>query len=112
MTTTETGKQAEKLVAAELKKRGYKVLDKNWRTRWCEIDLIAQKQKTIFFVEVKYRNNNNWGGGLEAITPKKLQQMAFAAEIWVNQNKWQSNYELMAASVNGNPPKLDDLLSV
>lgn len=102
MSTTDRGKQAERAVAEYLRARGFKILDSNWRTRWCEIDVIAQKEATVFFVEVKYRESSRQGDGLEYITPKKLDQMTFAAELWVSSNAWQGEYCLAAAAVSGN----------
>jgi uncharacterized protein (TIGR00252 family) len=101
MSSTSTGREAEAAVAAFLNNKGYKVLEQNWRTRWCEIDLVAQKKKTIYFVEVKYRQSNSWGNGLEYITAKKLEQMRFAAEFWVSTNSWSGKYQLAAAAVSG-----------
>lgn len=101
MNTTDTGRRAEQAVASHLQKQGYRILEQNWRTRWCEIDVVAQKDKTVFFVEVKYRKTTNQGDGLEYITPKKLQQMAFAAEFWVAQHRWSEEYTLAVAAVSG-----------
>src|SRR3989344_7469003 len=101
MTSHSTGKLAEDAAAEYLKKNGYKVLDQNWRTRWCEIDIAAEKSKTIYFVEVKYRVSNRQGSGLDYITKKKLEQMKFAAEFWVSENNWRGDYTLAAVEVSG-----------
>jgi Holliday junction resolvase-like predicted endonuclease len=77
-------------------------LEQNWRTRWCEIDLIATKRHVVYFVEVKYRRNTAFGGGLEYITPRKLAQMHFAAEFWISRNqKVVGDYRLAAMEVTG-----------
>lgn len=101
MSTTDTGRRAEAAVAEHLKALGYKILEHNWRTRWCEIDVVAQKDHTVFFVEVKYRRSSLQGDGLEYITPKKLDQMTFAAELWVSNHNWQGEYALAGAAVAG-----------
>lgn len=101
MTTTSTGRQAESKAAEYLKQHGFTVLEQNWRTRYCEIDIVARKDQTVYFVEVKYRTSDSWGGGLDYITPNKLKQMGFAAEIWVSANKWQYDYQLAAIEVGG-----------
>lgn len=101
MSTTDTGRQAEVAVAEYLKSIGYKVLEHNWRTRWCEIDVIAKEGDTVFFVEVKYRRSSRQGDGLEYITPKKFDQMTFAAELWVSNHNWQGEYCVAAAAVAG-----------
>ena len=110
MSTTDIGRQAESLAADYLKKKGYKILSKNWRTRWCEIDIVATKNKVVYLAEVKYRKTANWGDGVDAITQKKLQQMAFAAEYWVADNDWQGDYELLAISMGGDPPAIEQVI--
>lgn len=101
MSTTDTGRRAEAAVAEYLRANGYKIVEHNWRTRWCEIDVVAQKAGTMYFVEVKYRETARQGDGLEYITPKKLQQMQFAAELWVSNHHWSGEYCLAAAAVAG-----------
>lgn len=100
-TTTSTGRAAEDAAAEYLRARGYEILEQNWRTRWCEIDIVAKKGKAVSFVEVKYRKSDAWGSGLEYITPKKLKQMHFAAEFWVSNNNWSGDYSLGAVEVTG-----------
>lgn len=100
MKTTEAGKLAEARVASELKSKGYKIIAQNWRTPICEIDIIASKDKVVYFVEVKYRSSDSQGEGLDYITPKKLKQMRFAAEIWNQQSGWEGDFRLLAAAVS------------
>lgn len=99
--STQTGRVAEQAAANYLLKKGFIVRDKNWRTRWCEIDIVAQKGNTMYFFEVKYRKNNAWGSGFDYITAKKLKQMAFAAEFWVNNYSWEGEFCLAAIEVSG-----------
>ena len=80
---------------------GYKVLFKNWRTRRCEIDIVASKGKCVYFVEVKYRQQATQGSGFDYITAKKLKQMRFGAEMWVSEYRWTGDYCLAAAEVSG-----------
>lgn len=101
MSTTSEGREAETFVAGYLEKRGYKLLDKNWRTRFCEIDLVMKKRDTVYFVEVKYRRTSMYGDGLEYITPKKLKQMEFAVELWCAHHNWSGNMAMLAVSVDG-----------
>ena len=100
MSTTTKGREAETRVAEYLKKRGYKLLDQNWRTRYCEIDLVMSKNGTVYFVEVKYRSSDTYGSGLEYITPKKLKQMQYAAEVWITAYHWVGDATLMGAQVS------------
>ncbi|MBX4201626.1 YraN family protein [Candidatus Saccharibacteria bacterium] len=102
MKTTEQGLKAEQAVADLLQQNGFELIDKNWKTKVCEIDLVTEKDKTIFFVEVKYRSNLAQGDGFDYITGQKLKQMTFAAEVWKRQYNWGGDYRLMAAAVSGN----------
>lgn len=96
-----TGRQAESVAAAYLRSNGYMIVDKNWRTKWCEIDIIAMKGGVITFVEVKYRRTSNQGGGVAAITTSKLRQMQFAARLWLQNQSDEYNARLGFIEVSG-----------
>jgi len=103
--STETGRQAEDAAAQFLQKQGLKIIERNWRTRWCEIDIIAQRKSDIYFVEVKYRQNPAFGGGLDYITPRKVAQMRYAAEFWLSgQRQTQGQCRMSAIELTGKPP--------
>lgn len=104
VSTTATGRAAEDAAAEFLQAKGCTVLAQNWRTRWCEIDIVAHRGNVIYFVEVKYRAKAAWGTGLDYVTPKKLRQMHFAAEFWVAKHKFGGDYRLAAVELTGNPP--------
>lgn len=96
-----TGRKAEAAAATYLEMRGYKILEQNFRRPRLEIDIIAQKDDTVYFVEVKYRRTDNQGSGFDAITTSKLKQMRFAAEYWVEECKWYGPYQLAAIELAG-----------
>jgi uncharacterized protein (TIGR00252 family) len=99
---TLTGKQAEERARKYLLDEGFIILAQNWRTRWCEIDIVAKKtlreklrkRPVIHFVEVKYRRSPVYGKGVDYITKAKLKQMHFAAEMWVADHAWQGDYQM------------------
>lgn len=95
------GAEAEKRVAEYLADAGYKILARNWKTRWCEIDIAAKKDDCVHFVEVKYRSNKAQGGGFDYITAAKLRKMDLAARSWIEINNWSGEYVLSAAEVSG-----------
>lgn len=99
-TNHQAGHEAEKRAAAYLKKQGYRIRELNWKTPRCEIDIVAQKGKRIYFVEVKYRSSSAQGRGLEYITPRKLQQMQFSAESWIHAHDWPGEYQLAAIGID------------
>ena len=101
-TAKSIGDKAEDSVAGFLRLSGHEVIERNWRTKFCEIDIVSQKDGTIYFTEVKYRKNSEQGGGIAAITKTKLRQMKFAAEFFVIKNKLQNvDLTLAVADVTG-----------
>jgi len=101
MTNHAHGHEAEKRAAAYLKKQGYKVLEMNWRRPRAEIDIVAQRRRgPVTLVEVKYRESSGQGSGLDYITPAKLAQMQFAAELWVTENSYSGEYTLAAIELS------------
>jgi len=99
--TTVIGQGAEAAVAKSLQKQGYEILDRNWRTKICEIDIVAKKAKTVYFVEVKYRAGAAQGSGLEHITTRKLNQIKFAIRVWSQNFNWQDDCRIIGAEVSG-----------
>lgn len=86
-TTRDTGNVSEDAAAEYLMREGYRIIERNWKTRMCEIDIVAEKDGTLYFVEVKHRKTDRQGGGLAAITPKKCEQMKFAAKVYAHYTK-------------------------
>ena len=101
MHTTGIGNNGETIAVEALLELGYNIIERNWKTKWAEVDIIAQKNKILFFIEVKYRQNKLQGDGLDYITDKKLQHMMRAAELWVLKHDWQNEYQLLAVAVSG-----------
>lgn len=109
--TTHIGNTAESEVCNYLEKQRYKIIDRNWKTKWCEIDIIAERKGVVHFIEVKYRKNDRAGGGLAAITPKKLRQMKFAAELWLT-HKDIPQAVLSAVEVSGDEFVISEFVEV
>lgn len=101
------GHSAEKKAAEYLMRQGFRIRGINWKTRYCEIDIVAEKSKTIHFIEVKYRLSDSQGKGFDYITPRKLRQMRFAANMWTQQNSWAGDYCLGAIEISGGDFKVD-----
>jgi len=70
-------------VAEYLEGRGHRVIERNWRGRGGEIDLITLYDGILHFVEVKTRSSQGYGGGLEAITVAKQSRLARTAEAYL-----------------------------
>jgi putative endonuclease len=73
------GREGEDRAAKFLAKRGYRILERNYRTRSGEIDLIALDRGVVVFVEVKTRTSNAFGAPELAVTPQKQRRMLKAA---------------------------------
>lgn len=101
MSSTQAGHKAELAARSYLEMRGFKILEQNWRRPRCEIDIVAIKDGVIQFVEVKYRRTDDQGGGLDAITATKLQQMRRSAWLYVEEFEWHGDYILSAVEVGG-----------
>ena len=106
MTTRQIGDKGEQAAADWLAADGHEIVARNWRTRYCEIDIVSVKGEVLYFTEVKYRKNDDFGDGLAAITAKKQRQMRFAAELFLAGRPEYSGMaaKLLAASVSGDPP--------
>lgn len=77
------GRRAEMLTADYLRARGWRILDRNWRFHHKEVDLIAERDGVVAFVEVKARGPGGWGHPLDAITASKQRELATAARGWI-----------------------------
>ena len=114
MTTRQIGDKGEQAAADWLMARGHEIVARNWRTRYCEIDIVSVKGEVLYFTEVKYRKNDDFGDGLAAITAKKQRQMRFAAELFLAGKPECSGMaaKLLAASVSGDPPAIQAVVEV
>ena len=78
------GARGEQLAAAHLERLGYRILARNHRTRWGELDLIAQHRETLAFVEVKTRRAaGGTGTPFEAVDHRKRGQVRRIAAAWL-----------------------------
>jgi len=82
----ELGKMGEKLAADFLKKKGYKILETNYRNKIGEIDIIAEFGGAVIFVEVKTRTDDRMGAPREAVTYYKQHKIRTTAEGYLKSN--------------------------
>lgn len=113
VTTKDIGNLAETVACKYLSSKGHTIIERNWRTKWCEIDIISEFEDSLYFHEVKYRSNGAFGGGLAAITKTKLKQMKFAAELYASKNNvTNAQMFLTAIEVSGKPPVVSNLVII
>ena len=81
------GRLGEEAAYKYLVKNGYQIIGRNITFRWAEIDIIAQKDNTIFFIEVKSRQSERAGKPYEAITKHKLNHLSRSISLYIKLNK-------------------------
>ena len=77
------GKIGEQKASVYLKNHGYEILERNYRIRGGEIDIIAQKEKTVVFAEVKTRMQETYGTPAEAVNYYKRENICKTAEYYI-----------------------------
>ena len=81
------GKLGEDLACGELRRRGYAILERRYRTRYGEIDIVARHETTLVFVEVKARVGDDYGGSGAAVTPWKQQRIVRMAVDYLSRRR-------------------------
>lgn len=99
------GARGEELALEYLRKKGYEVMDRNWRSGHKEIDLVVRKDNTIVFVEVKARANVFYGRPEDAVTPRKMHLLVLAADTYLRCYKIDLNVRFDVVTVTGNVEK-------
>ncbi len=81
------GQFGEEQAARYLRRRFYTILERNFRCRFGEIDLIAKRGGILAFVEVKLRRDDSHGEAREFVTARKQQRVLAAAQLWLSQHE-------------------------
>ncbi|MDI9480597.1 MAG: YraN family protein [Syntrophomonadaceae bacterium] len=79
------GKQGEDIAVRYLEQQGYRILNRNYHSRYGEIDVICERQRVIIFVEVKTRRSESYGTAEEAVTRVKQQRLRKTALQFLQQ---------------------------
>ncbi|AMC11426.1 hypothetical protein Lupro_09190 [Lutibacter profundi] len=79
----ELGKKGEELAVQFLQKNNYKILDRNWRFKKAEVDIIAQKDAVLAIVEVKTRSSDYFGNPQDFVNQKKIKLLVEAVNEYV-----------------------------
>lgn len=102
-TTLDQGRQTEQACCNYLQQQGLKLVEKNFRGRHGEIDLVMLDKQTLVFVEVRYRRNNDYGGALASITPAKQQRILATAELYLQQHPNRKNARIDVVGMSQKP---------
>ena len=104
------GKMGEDLACGELARRGYAILERRYRTRHGEIDIIARFGETLVFVEVKARVGDEYGGGGAAVTPWKQQRIVRMATDFLARRRWLDRpcrFDVVTIDFEGGNPRIE-----
>jgi putative endonuclease len=96
------GEDAEAACCSYLRSQGLKLITKNFSCRYGEIDIIMLDKRTLVFVEVRFRKNTNFGGGLGSITASKQHKLRTTAELFLQQNEQYKNARFDVVSMSKN----------
>ena len=77
------GQHGEQLAANYLTNQGYRIVTTNWHCKYGEIDIVAQKDNLLVFVEVRTRSADTTEGAFESITPRKQRRMTASAQTYL-----------------------------
>ena len=98
-----TGQDGETLAVQYFTGKGYNILHTNWRHSHYEIDIIAQKEDKLHFIEVKTRRNKKFGNPEESVNRRKMQNLMKAAEEFLHQHPGWKKIQYDILSINFNP---------
>ena len=106
--TKEIGKEGEELAVEFLKKQGYRILERNFTTKFGEIDIIARHGGTVCFIEVKFRGQDRFGTPYDALDRRKQYRISKSALAYLKISKQTDSncrFDLVAIRQNTNEPK-------
>jgi len=101
------GEAAEQLAATFLLGQGLKIIHRNYRCRFGEIDLIAQDGKTLVFIEVRSRRSDDFGGAAASITRDKRDRLLRTARHFLARSRSAAPCRFDAVLLRGEPPQLE-----
>ncbi|MFY7899225.1 MAG: YraN family protein [Chitinophagaceae bacterium] len=112
MNSKQIGEKGESIAVDYLIEKGFIVIEKNWRFKHLEIDIIASLKNTLHFVEVKTRTNQLFGHPEESISELKMNRLKRAAEAYlIQQPQWEFiQFDVVAITLHAN--EVADLLFI
>jgi putative endonuclease len=106
------GKEGERVAEQYLKKKGYKVVERNYRCAGGELDLIVLDRRVVVFVEVKTRTGHSFGTPLEAVEFRKQRKMIQAAQFFLTAKRLHqrdARFDVVGVSWPGGEPVVEHI---
>jgi len=94
----ELGRKGEEIAVEFIKRKGYEVLETNWRHRKAEIDIIAKLDEVLVFLEVKSRSTDHFGRPESFVDARKQQLVADAASVYMEEigHDWEVRFDIIS----------------
>ena len=105
------GKQGEEIAVKYLMDKGYEILERNWRNRHKEIDIIAKDGNELVVVEVKTRKNNDYGDPDFAVNKQKQRLLISAANSYIYRNNLDldTRFDIISIIIKDGNPVIDHI---
>jgi putative endonuclease len=103
------GKDGESMACAELETRGYRIIERRYRSRFGEIDIVSEQGGTIVFVEVKTKTDGSFGDPVEAVTPQKQRQIVSMGQEYATYccaPNTPCRFDVVAVDLSIQPPRI------
>jgi putative endonuclease len=116
-----TGNKGETLAAEHLMMKGYKILQRNYSSKWGEVDIICKQhmangvqQDVIVFVEVKTKTTDKYGEPWEMVNAWKIEQVKKMGETWCREYAWEGRVrvDVIGVYLDGEMPRIEHWESV
>ncbi|MBI3268512.1 MAG: YraN family protein [Planctomycetes bacterium] len=107
MSNAESGRQGEELAAAFLVRQGYRIVERNFRCKVGEIDIVAVEGRVVCFVEVKARAGAGFGDPIDAVDRGKQRRLIRAARLYATQKRLAGiglRYDIVSVRLDATPP--------
>ena len=104
------GKSGEDVACEELRRRRYEILERRYRTRFGEIDIVARDGDTTVFVEVKTRTGRDFGNGAESVTAWKQRRVAQMAVDYASRHRLHDSpcrFDVVTVDLDGGSPRVE-----
>lgn len=95
------GKNGEDMACQFLKDKGYEILERNWRWRKLELDIIARKDDCLIIAEIRTRSTNLYGEPEYTISDQKIRRIINAADVYIKKNLIDLNVRFDIISITG-----------
>ena len=106
----ELGSIGEKLAVSFLEAKGYRILERNFKSKIGEVDIVAQDKDTVCFIEVKARTTDDFGKAIEAVSTTKQRRLAKVALFYLRKNNLEDvgvRFDVVAIDFDEEDPKIE-----